>query len=677
MKFFSKFRKAQLLVETIIGIGLVTLVLTAIIPLFLVGVKAGSESWKIENARFLAQETMEATKALKEENWNNIYRPLSTANKGAENIYQVAKSGNAWTLAAGEETVNLNGLDFSRSLTIENVSRTGLNGAGDIENSYNPLRDDPSTQKITVMATWSGSAGITLVNYFTRHKNALFSQTDWSGSSSQANFSNPPGNMYFSETQLDPTIAAGSLRLELIPGGGTANQGNKFIYTTQTSLGRLNTADKKASMRFTAQKSGSINQARIYVQEVRGAVTYRYGIQTEVGGQPDGNYLASGTAVVGATGWQSVNFTGNAALTAGSVYYLVIQYENGVNPTPSANRYINFRSSQPNNNLIPKTGLGEIATNTYFFDGTSWQDLVQQPIFVLRYTDTTYQGNSYDSFENRSIYGANFEGEVFTVAEDTEVSGTGLYVARSHNNTPADNLYVSLYDVTDDVNLISGEIFATPAQVATTTFSWVDKDFSSTVTLLAEHIYRLYFSSPSSAANRNYLMNNMSNPNISEYISLNWQSNDAIATRSSDSGGSFTSPAFVDVAYYLKVGASMIYAPDGELISSTFDTQNSGGGGFNKISWLGLGATPPGTSIKVQLAANNDNTSWNPNLNFYGPGGTVSDWYTLSAGENIWTGLYSESALQSARYLRYKIRLETTDQSVTPVLDSLQINYSP
>ncbi len=538
IKKFTKIRKAQLLVETIIGIGLVTLFLTAIIPLFLVGVKAGAESWKIENTRFLAQETIESLKTLKEENWNNIYRPLGTTNKGSENLYHVTNIDNSWSLASGQETVNLNGLDFSRSLRIENVSRTGLNGVGDIETIYTAAQDDPSTQKITVNASWPGSAGITLSSYFTRYNNALFSQTDWSGVSGQVNFSEPPGNMYFSKTQLDPTIAAGSLRLELIPGGGTANEGNEFIYTTQTSTGRLNSSDKQASMRFTAEKNGDVNQARVYVQEARGTVTYRYGIQTEAGGQPDGIYLASATAVTNSTGWLTVNFTGNASLVAGNVYYIVIKYEIGVNPTPHNNRYINFRTSQPNNNLIPKNGFSDIATNAYFFDGASWQNLDQQPICVLGYTDVTYQGNSYDNFENRVIYGANYEGEAFTVTDDTEVSGAGLYVARSHKNAPADDLYVTLHDVTEGVDLITDETFATAVEVPDKTFSWVDSDFSETVTLLSEHTFRLYFFSPGSNSSRNYLMNNMSNTNSGVYNSLNWQSSNNATTCSTNSGSS-------------------------------------------------------------------------------------------------------------------------------------------
>lgn len=667
-------RKAQILVETIIGVGVVALVLSAIIPLFLIGIKAGAESWKGETAKLLGQETLEAAKALKEENWNNLYRPLGTNDKGEDNPYHLENQVGAWVLAAGAENITLNNLTFSRQIEINNVSRTGINGAGELETTYNASRDDPSTQKIIVKVAWPGSTGMEIIDYFSRHRNALWQQTDWSGGPGQANWQDPPANQFFSVTtnsvpggDINSTIA-GQLELAKIP-GGTINEGNKFITSALTSIGRLNDAAYKDAVSFTAQKTTNINQIRLYVAEVQKGdqVSYRYGIQADSGGQPSGEYLSSNVANFNATGWQTVSIP-SISLNLGVKYYIVVQYDSG--SAPAGNRYINFRSSLPANYLVPKTGQSDNNLTTLRYTG-SWNILNQNPIFLVRYTDSTYDGSPYDNFANRNIQGANFEGEAFTVTEDTTASGVGLYVAAANNNPAADNLYVTLRDVTDGVDLTDpNEIFATPAEV-TTTFAWKDHNFAASVTLPAGHLFRLYFSSPGSNPGRNYLIVNESNPDLPEYIGSNWQGTDAVTTRSTDSGANFSDLTYVDLSYYLKIAALNTYAPWGELISSSLDTANSGGAGFNRISWNSLGILPAGTTVKMQLAANNDNSTWN----WSGPNG-LGTWYILSAGENVWTNLYSADASQNARYVRYKIRLETADQTATPKVDWVRVNWS-
>lgn len=74
---------------------------------------------------------------------------------------------------------------------------------------------------------------------------------------------------------------------------------------------------------------------------------------------------------------------------------------------------------------------------------------------------------------------------------------------------------------------------------------------------------------------------------------------------------------------------------------------------------------PTGTAVKVQLAVNNDNTSWD----FVGPDGTAATYFTSteeSAGPS----------LQNNRYVKYKVYLSTTDTSVTPELTDLTLNYA-
>jgi hypothetical protein len=103
------------------------------------------------------------------------------------------------------------------------------------------------------------------------------------------------------------------------------------------------------------------------------------------------------------------------------------------------------------------------------------------------------------------------------------------------------------------------------------------------------------------------------------------------------------------------------YSSSGWLESSTFDT--GGSSDFTTISWQPQSQVL-GSTIQFQLAANNDNATWN----YVGPDGTASTYYTI-AGTSI------SSALDGKRYIRYKAYLSTTDSKQTPNLSSVSINY--
>ena len=71
-------------------------------------------------------------------------------------------------------------------------------------------------------------------------------------------------------------------------------------------------------------------------------------------------------------------------------------------------------------------------------------------------------------------------------------------------------------------------------------------------------------------------------------------------------------------------------------------------------------------SIRFQIAANNDNQTWN----FMGPDGTAGTWFTDAAG----TALPGEFG--NKRYIRYKIVFNTEDVTVSPAVDKVEIEYN-
>ncbi len=103
------------------------------------------------------------------------------------------------------------------------------------------------------------------------------------------------------------------------------------------------------------------------------------------------------------------------------------------------------------------------------------------------------------------------------------------------------------------------------------------------------------------------------------------------------------------------------YYASGELTSSAYDT--TGASNFGNISWTA--ATPAGTSIKFQIATNNDSATWS----FKGPDGALNTYYT-SSGAAIWSGHDGD------RYIKYKAFFSTSDINDTPILNDVSINYS-
>ena len=113
-------------------------------------------------------------------------------------------------------------------------------------------------------------------------------------------------------------------------------------------------------------------------------------------------------------------------------------------------------------------------------------------------------------------------------------------------------------------------------------------------------------------------------------------------------------------------------AATGTLDSQTFDTGDASGAQMNSITWKGN--VPTGTSVNFQIAVSNSSSGpWN----FIGSDGTSGTTYSCSglSGCTIPLGNYSSLI---GRYFRYRVILGTnTAQTVSPVVNSVIINWSP
>lgn len=100
----------------------------------------------------------------------------------------------------------------------------------------------------------------------------------------------------------------------------------------------------------------------------------------------------------------------------------------------------------------------------------------------------------------------------------------------------------------------------------------------------------------------------------------------------------------------------------GTLTSNTIDL-GSNTTGLHVFS-MNPASQPSGTTVRVQLAANNDNSTWN----YIGPDGTASTYFT-AATTTIGT------ALDNNQYVRYQVYLDTTDAGKTPSLQDVGLTF--
>lgn len=190
---FISSRRGQILAELLIAIGLMAILAALGAQLVNVSFQSAENSKERENSLRLAQEALEAVRAISQGNydisqgWNRIYLPPNgtgdpVTSKGSANSYYPVISTSTpaqWVLFTGIEQVDLDGEIYSRQIIIDNISR---DAGGLIESAYNPSNDDPATQKITVTISKSQAPDTTIVEYVTRFFNDSGPQSDWSGS---------------------------------------------------------------------------------------------------------------------------------------------------------------------------------------------------------------------------------------------------------------------------------------------------------------------------------------------------------------------------------------------------------------------------------------------------------------------------------------------------------------
>jgi len=639
-------KEGQSLIELTLAIAIAAIFLAALATTVIAAREAFARSGKSLEANLLLQKEAEAVRSVRESGWNSI------ANPGIYHTEQETPPNYGWKAVPNSITEG----NFTRSFTVENVCRSAPTTAP-LDCSNPTAKTDPSTKKITVNISWAGfgSRGVSSTFYISRYfGNAAWVQTTVADFNAGTKTNTVVTNKAGGEVELNPTSS-------------TADYGNRFlITTTPDAIGNMTSQTMRTALRFTAQSSKTVNAIRVHLQsEVGNSPTYRYGIQADAGGLPSGTYLGSGTLAATSTGWQTVILSPTVTITAGTTYHIVVQWNLG---TVNNKNYIALRRSNPLNSIYPFSNVPDTSANTLFNNGSSWTVQDYQPIYELDLSDSSYEGNPYETSTEVAIFDTNFIGEKFrfTDANKTAISAS-FYVSKQGN--PPNPLNIVLQDIG------TGQTYTCSIQSSqvSTSYTYQSCIFNPSAALTQNSNYRIYLRTTGGSSNKSYRVYHIDTSNANNYQSITYDGANSVYTASTNSGSSWTDTNYSDIGGFRLTIQTTGLTTEGFFESQTFDctiptppaTTICGGGsaGYNFITMTF--AEPAGTNVQLQIAANNTCAApWN----FAGPDGISTSYFDNSGAIFLSQG--------AGKCFRFKARL-TGDGTKTPALLDAILNYSP
>ncbi|MEK7635534.1 MAG: prepilin-type N-terminal cleavage/methylation domain-containing protein [Patescibacteria group bacterium] len=262
MKQFLNRISGQSLIELIIALTIGGIFITAATSAIYLVLRNSLEVRMNQIASFLAQEYFDNINAISQSRWLEIYCPPSGVcpgnPKGSNSQFHLIASSTTYVLEAGASSTVIEGENFTRYFSIENINRDSC-GIGNITNaatstscsvwpSSGEVLEDPSTQKVTIIINWKNNGSLVRSVYLTRNRNFNFKQSDWSDGSGQEFFPTSTGAAVVNNKFTTSTNMSFS--------GG--NGGNIYQTSTSTSA-KLTSSVFEFFSQSTGQSKAAIN----------------------------------------------------------------------------------------------------------------------------------------------------------------------------------------------------------------------------------------------------------------------------------------------------------------------------------------------------------------------------------------------------------------------------------
>lgn len=602
--------RGQSLIEILVAIGLAAVLLPALVT----GLVASREGKAQEGERLVAtglmREMTEAVRQVRETDWDSF---------AVNGTYHPIVSGSNWMLDSGSESIN----GFIRQLTISDTER---DSSGGIVESGGTV--DASTKKVEYIVSWSGSYGgsVEATEYFTRYLN----NTAWN-QTTQAEFeggtltdtvttNNSGGEVELAES------SGGDWALPTLEGSfnnsGNDNSNDIFVSGSYAYLGTTNGGADFSIVNVSDPTSPTLSSALNLGGDINGVFVsgnYAYlasgdnskelvvinvsnpSSPSEVGSlNLSGNQDATDVFVSG-------NYAYLSRISSGNPEFYIINISNPASPSLTGSLNISGDA-----NAVYVSG-----SRAFVASSSNSEELVVINVSSPSSPAVLGSYNASSNANGSDIFVINTSAYLVTL--NNGGSGPEFYILDVSN--PASISTVGSFNAGDNVNgvYVSG------------TYAFLATDAGS------EEFMVLDISTPASP---------------SQYGSLNLSGNAEAVYVSGDYAylGTIDNSSEIEIVLG---GSGNSYVTSGSIESSTFDAGSSVA--FNYLTFSG--STPSGTTLSLQLAINDDNSTWNY-FGAYSEGGSIPL-------DSI-----------NGRYIRFKANL-AGNGTATPVLSGVSVNYSP
>jgi hypothetical protein len=571
--------------------------------------RAGSEQQL--QATSLLHETTEAVRSVREEGW---------AQFAVNGTYHPEVSGTTWNLVSGSDISN----GLTRQVVVSDARR---DSSGNIVSSGGTV--DSSTKQVVSTVSWTTpyNSSLSSTYYYQRwQNNAGWNQT------TQATFNAD------SLTNAITTNTAGG-EVQLAP--GSAN------WASPAQAGLYNI-------------TGSVAGLDVFVSGNYAYVGYATGLAIIDISNPASPTLTGTLTTTAAI--NGVYVSGNYAYlaTASTVsQFVVVDVSNKAAPAGVSSKLIGDTTAA--NSIYVSGNYAYIGKKKAASSAELYAIDITTPITptVLGSYET---GNDINNIEVSGNYaylstgGTTRQLTIVSVANKASLALTGFYTVPAGTPAGAEVDVVGTTAYLGVANNTSGAEFftinvsnpASPALLGSYEFGGA---------ILSVTVSNGYAALGTSLASKQFTVLDVSTntPTLKSNFNYGSNINDIMIV------GNYAYAANANTTKELAVisGGGSAYQASGTVESSTFDATASAA--FNYLAFTGT--VPTNTNIQIQVATNNDNSTWT----YLGPDGTASTYYTTASALPLNT---------LGRYARFKATL-TGNGTATPILQDITVNYSP
>ena len=631
--------KGYTIIELLVALAIASLMLPALLTGLVSSREGKAQQTQRRQAVSLLNEAEEAVRSYRNRGWDSF---------AVNGTYHPVVSGQDWTLVSGSESVN----GFTRSINVSDVSR---DATGKIVTSGGTV--DPSTKKIVVTVVWStpSSSSIQSTLYLTRYQDNL-TYTD----TTQADFNagTKSGTTVTNTSGGEVILAAGG-------GGGdwcAPSLAGTAVDLPNQGVANAVTAIEGRVFAGTGNNSSGVSFANVSIvgdtPPVATTLGTFDGFKTNgVFGETNYAYLATDNH---SKEIEIINLTTNPYSEAG---------------------YFNAPGNGSGNSIYVKGNVGYMtaANKFYTFDLSSKTGSRSQ----LGSANLAATGNRVYVVGNYAYVAINSTTTQLQIIDVTNPSSPSIVGQASVNGQAAVDVFVNSSGTRAYIATASSasqrELFIIDVSTKTgnrPTVGSYDTNGMNPKGLTVVTGNRVIIVGTGGEQYQAVDINTESNPNRCGGLTIASGVNGVSSVLQSN-GYAYSYIVTGDASSELKIilgGAGNEYTASGNFVSRIFDATKTTA--FNRLD-LTTTTLAGVTDIKFQVSIVNavNNNCNQATYSYVGPDNTANTYFT--AASNVLQFSSSGSYLNPGRCFRYTAFLTSSDNTQTPVIYDLTVNYSP